>query len=50
MPIDYDKVTVTHIMADGSVRDSVKDYDIPFEKLPYVVQEFMREAVIKRCE
>ena len=28
-------VTVTHVMADGTVRDSVKGYEIPFNETTY---------------
>ena len=30
--VDFSKPTITHIMADGSPRDSVEGYEIPYNE------------------
>lgn len=30
--IDIDKITMSHRMADGTIRDSVEDYNIPLNE------------------
>ncbi|MPM53535.1 hypothetical protein SDC9_100303 [bioreactor metagenome] len=41
---DEGEVRIFHHMADGTVRTSLKDYYVPFEKLPMTWQDFLREA------
>lgn len=43
---DYSKVTVTHVMADGSVRDSVAGYLTSVDQLPPIAVRLIREIML----
>lgn len=43
---DYSNVTVTHIMADGSVRDSLIGYKISAEDLPLTARLIIRDMML----
>jgi len=42
---DYSNVTITHIMADGSVRGSVEGYITAADQLPLVAQEIIKKIL-----
>lgn len=44
--IDPSKAKITHIMADGSVRDSVKGYLTSADQLPPVVRGIIRDIML----
>lgn len=44
------KMKVKHIMADGSVRDSVKGYEVPYNDITKPFYHILAQAEIRRQE
>lgn len=47
---DYSKTKITHTMADGSVRDSVKGYPIPYNETTAPLYHILANSIMRRLK
>lgn len=45
---DYSKTKITHTMADGSVRDSIEGYPMPYNKTTSPLYHILAKAIMRR--
>ena len=46
--IDYDNIKIIHTMADGTVRDSIEGYEIPYNEVTAVVYDLLIKWAIEK--
>ena len=46
--IDYDNIKIIHTMADGTVRDSIKGYEMPYNDTTAIAYELLTKWTIEK--
>ena len=46
--IDYDNIKIIHTMADGTVRDSIEGYEIPYNDTTAVAYDLLAKWTIEK--
>jgi len=48
--IDDSKIKITHIMADGTIRNSVDGYEIPYNEVTAIVYQLLAKWAAEKQE